>query len=120
MKDFPSFTKEDRLSTFIGLKTKKGVPKPLRDYCQAALDSKRSLNPSNKPVYSIHKEDSSTTVYFLEGDHKTVSGKMMDEKIPNFQGVNLILATFEKVNSTTDFRMVVQMVNGKRHDIRIH
>ena len=99
IRDFPAFSKEDRLSTFIGLKTKEGVPKPLRDYCQAALDSRKTLNPSTRPIYSIHKEDNSTTVYFMEGDHKTVSGKMLGEKIPNFQGANLILATFEKVSS---------------------
>ena len=99
IRDFPAFSKEERLSTFIGLKTKEGVPKPLRDYCQAALDSKKSLNPSNRPIYSIHKEDNSTSVYFMEGDHKTLSGKMLGEKIPNFQGVDLILANFDKVSS---------------------
>ena len=76
---FPSFTKQEMLSNVIGLKAKEGVPKPLRDYCQAALDSKKSLNPSNRPIYSIHKEDNSTTVYFLEGDHKRVSMKRLDE-----------------------------------------
>ena len=79
MKDFPAFSKEDRLSMFIGLKTREGVPKPLRDYCQAALYSKKSLNPSNRPIYSIHKEDNSTTVYFMEEDHKKVSGRMLGE-----------------------------------------
>ena len=39
-KEFPSYTKEERLSSFLTLKLKGGVPQPIRDNCQAAIDSK--------------------------------------------------------------------------------
>ena len=98
-REYPSFTVEERLKTFIGLKSKDGVPKPLRDYCQAAIESKRNKD-KDLPIYSLHCEEGGTTACFLEGNYRSVSGKVLSTKIPNFQGTSLIIATLQVSRGT--------------------
>ena len=93
-KDFPAFTQEERLRPFLGLKLKGGVPQPLRDFCQAAIDSKRV---KDVPAYTVLNKGNKAS--FVEGSYKTISGRGITEKIPHFQGANLIVARLTDVSA---------------------
>ena len=92
LRDYPSFTKEERLKAFIGFKLKGGVPQPLREYCQAAIDSRKSANTT---VYTSRSEGN--TASFVQCTYKKINGQSLKENVATFKGAGLVLAKLPDV-----------------------
>ena len=94
---FPHFAREDRLKNFLSLplKGKGGVPQIFRDYCQAALDG--SIQEA-QPATTVKKNGH--TAHFIESSFKTLTVQTLKKAIPNYGGVNLVLAHMNKVSTS--------------------
>ena len=64
MTVFPGYATEEQLKLFtkLNLKGKDGIPQEFRNFCQAAIDSKRAPDQVQTSV-----ECAGTKAYFIEG-----------------------------------------------------
>ena len=95
---FPNFAREDRLKSFLSipLKGKGGIPQPFRDFCQAALDG-QELENDPQPAMTIKRNGH--TAHFIEASYMNITAQTLKNSIPNYQGVNLIIANLHKVST---------------------
>ena len=99
---FPHFAREDRLKIFLllPLKGKGGVP---QIYCQAVLDG---LIQEAQPATTLKKNGHAA--HFIESSFRTITVHTLKKAIPNYAGVNLVLAYMNKV-STSNITFIIRM-----------
>ena len=90
---FPWHTKEERLSTFLGLDFIKQVPESFQAYCQAAVQGERQQagTPSHKGAVA--------RVYTMNIMELSINDFL--EQNPDYTGAHLILSMIPKVFNTS-------------------
>ena len=86
---FPAYSSVNRLSQFVGLDFKKGIPDTFRTYCQAALDSKTMS--CSLPAESSRKEVNGVSIFFVGLNFNSVTAEHLRSIDSSFTGAQMAL-----------------------------
>ena len=86
---FPTFTSIKRLSQYMPLDFRHGIPEVFRLYCQAALDSTATAGASTSSAMKI--DVNGVGVHLIEARFKTISAQYLKDKDSSYSGAHLMI-----------------------------
>ena len=96
---FPYHTAEERLSTFVGLSFKGGLPSVFKEYCRSAMLAAGSVDSGHSTTFSSN----GCTVAIVNVDSISEAGNVTRKQLPAFSGASLVFAVIGKVSCVPYF-----------------